>query len=386
MTLLASHRQTVGERGEGPGRVDDSFSSAGLDVKLERAVVGVRGGWGPQLGPLAWVHGSVQDGRDVYYGGYSVDVDGPDFGASRAVSGANTQVSTSTSVFVEDVASHDAQSVRLARAVGFEQTVFGALRVSARYEHGMRGVLEVPSTLRRDVAGVSGQLVLERLRAQAHVELRWDRGTPVRGDGEPLVRRQWVASLATEAVLREDLSLSGRMNYGDTRREGLAPPEARLLEGYAALAWRPGPWLLVARYGITRELSPGERSLFGERTQQIISLLPALRLGDRVALSAGVHASRSNQGAVAIWVFTGSVRPSVRVVGGLELGLEAVGRSVAPRDDDALHSLRGEVAWRVDERLRIAAGYTLLGFTGTGLPQETQNGSDRLYLRAELAY
>ena len=387
LTVSASHRQAVALRGEGPGRVDDSFSAAGVDVKVDQAVVGVRGGWGPRLGPLAWVQSSYQRGQDVYYGSYSVDVDGPDFGASRAVSGASTQVAEGTSVFVEDVASHDTQAVQLARAVGFEQTLFGALHVGARYERGLRGVIDdVPGSLRRDVAGVSGQLVLERFQAQGSMELRIEHGTPERGAAETVSRLQAVTLLSAEAALRDDLSISGRLNYGRTYQYESGTTEALLLEGYAAVAWRPGPLLLVARYGITRELLPGERSVFGERAQQIISLLPALRLGDRFALAAGLHASRSNQDTVAIWVFTGSLRPSVRVVGGLEVALEVVRRSVAPAQQESLSSLRGEVAYRVNERLRVAAGYTLLGFTGTGLPEDTENGSDRLYVRAELAY
>jgi hypothetical protein len=216
------------------------------------------------------------------------------------------------------------------------------------------------------------------------VELLFGRG-PVRGATEPVDRVQAVWVLAAEAVLREDLTLSGRMNYGRTYGRETGQAEARLFEGYAALAWRPGPFLLVARYGLTRELLPGERSVFGERGQQIISLLPAVRLGDRFALAAGLHASLSSRDDVAIWVLTGSLRPSLRVVGGLEVAVEAARRSVAP-EGESLSSFRGEVAYRVDERLRVAVGYTLLGFTGTGLPVEAHDGSDRLYLRAELAY
>ncbi len=385
--VSASHRQALVRRGEGPGRVDDTFSSAGVDVTLDdEAVVGVRGGWGPRLGPLAWVQGTWRRGQDVYYGGYSVDVDGPDFGAARAVSGASTELGAGTSLFVEDVASHDANAVRLARAVGFQQTVFDALHVGARYERGVRHpLLDVPSPLRRDVASVSGQLVLERFRADGRMEMGFTRGSPVRGATEPVDRIQVVMTLATEAVLREDLSLSGRMNYSRTYDRETREAEARLLEGYAALAWRPEPFLVVARYGLTRELLPGERAAFGERAQHIISLLPAVRLGDRFALAAGLHAGLSKLEDVEIWVLTGSLRPSVRVVGGLEVAVEAAMRSVAP-DGEELGSLRGEVAYRVDERLRVATGYTLLGFSGTGLPEEARDGSDRLYLRAELAY
>jgi phage protein U len=386
LRVSAGHRQALLLRGEGLGRVDDTFSSAGVDVTLDdEAVVGVHGGWGPRLGPLAWVQGTWRRGQEVYYGGYSVDVDGPDFGAARAVSGARTELADGTSLFVEDVSSHDANAVRLARAVGFQQTLFGALRVGARYERGVRHPLDIPSPLRRDVAGLSGQLLLERFRADGRVELRFDRGVPVRGGAEPVDRTQAVVMLATEALLREDLSLSGRLHYSRTYQSETRLAEARLLEGYTALAWRPGPFLVVARYGFTQELVPGARAAFGERAQQIISLLPAVRLGDRFSLAAGLHASRSTRGEVAIWVLTGSVRPSVRVVGGLEVAVEAARRSVAPEGEE-LGALRGEVAYRWDERFRVAAGYTLLGFTGTGLTEETRDGSDRLYVRAELAY
>jgi hypothetical protein len=67
------------------------------------------------------------------------------------------------------------------------------------------------------------------------------------------------------------------------------------------------------------------------------------------------------------------------------VAVEAARRSVAPEGEE-LGSLRGELAYRLDERFRVAAGYTLLGFTGTGLTEETRDDSDRLYLRAELAY
>jgi hypothetical protein len=385
LRVSASHRQTVGLRGDGPGRVDDTFFAAGVDVTKGDATVGVRGGWGPRLGPLAWLQGGWKRGDDVYYGGYSVDVDGPDFGSRRVVSGASTRLGDGTSVFVEDVASHDALGIRLARAVGFQRTVFGALELSARYERGVRGLLDVPSPTRRDAAGVSGQLVLERLRVGGNLELRSERGSPERGSPTPGAHFQAVAMLAVEAVLRDDLTLSGRTNFSRTLEGESGRIAAEVFENYTALAWRPGAFALVIRHGLLREVSPGERSVFGERAQQVISLLPALRLGERFALSAGLHASQSRQGSIGVWVLTGSLRPSVRVVGGLEVAVEWVGRSVAA-DDESLYALRGEVAWRVDPRMRVGVGYTLLGFTETGLPGESSNGSNKLYVRAELAY
>jgi len=382
--VSVGHRQALRLYGEGPGNVNDTFSSVGVELGLSQELrLGVRGGWGPALGPLAWVHGTWQHGPEVYYGSYSVDVDGPDIGAGRAVSGARTELADGTSLFVEDVSSHDASSVRLARAVGFQQTVFDSLQVGGRYERGVRHPLDVPSSLKRDVAGLFGQLVLPRFRADGRAELRYERGMPVRGAPVAVERVQAVVMLAAEALLRDELTLSSRMNFSRTSNPvGL---EARLLEGYAALAWRPGPLLLVARYGVQRELLPGTRSAFGERTLQTFSLLPALRLGDRFALAAGGHLGRSSLGGASVWVFTGTLRPSVRVVGGLEVAMEGARRTTAPAGE-SLESLRGELGYRVDDRLRVAAGYTLLGFTGLGMTEEASDGADRLYLRAELAY
>jgi hypothetical protein len=384
VVLSAGHRQALLRRGEGLGRVDDSFASAGVDVSLdEDTTFGVRGGWGPELGPQLWANASVRRGLEVYYGGYSVDVDGPDFGAGRAVMGARTDLGDGTSVFVEDISSHDANAVRLARAVGFQQAIAGRVQVGGRYERGVRHPLGIPASLTRDAASVFGQLVLARLRVDGRAELRREQGVPVRGSTLPVDRLQAVVALAAEAVLREDLSLSGRVNFARTL--GAQRLEQRLLEGSTAVAWRPGPWLLVARYSFTRELLPGDRAAFGERGLQLVSLLPSVRLGERFSLAAGLHAGRSSLGDTAEWVWTGTLRPTVRVVGGLEMGVEGARRGSA-REGQSLSALRGEVGYRVDEGLRFAAGYTLLGFSGLGVSGDTTDEAQRLYLRAEVAY
>jgi hypothetical protein len=384
VVLTAGHQQALLKRGEGLGRVDDSFASAGVDVSLdENTTFGVRGGWGPELGPQVWANASVRRGPDVYYGGYSVDVDGPDFGAGRAVMGARTDLEEGTSVFVEDISAHDANAVRLARAVGFQQALAGGFQVGGRYERGVRHPLGIPSELTRDAASVFGQWIRARLRVEGRAELRREDGTPVRGAAEPVDRFQAVVALAAEAVLREDLSLSGRVNFARTL--GTERLEQRLLEGSTGVAWRPGPFLVVARYSFSRELLPGSRGFFGERGLQIFSLLPAVRLDDRFSLAAGLHAGRSSLGSTSEWVWTGTLRPTVRVVGGLEMGLEGARRGSALEGQE-LSALRGEVGYRVDEGLRFAAGYTLLGFSGLGLSGDSTDEAQRLYLRAEVAY
>ncbi|ADO72574.1 hypothetical protein [Stigmatella aurantiaca] len=384
VVLSAGHRQALVQRGEGLGRVDDTFASAGVDVTLDPdTTVGLRGGWGPELGPQVWANTAMHRGPDVYYGGYSVDVDGPDFGMGRAVTGARTDLEDGTSVFVEDVSAHDANAVRLARAVGFQQILFGGFQVGGRYERGVRHPLDVPSSLKRDTASLFGQWVRERFRLEGRAELRHERGTPVRGPPVAVNRVQTLVALAAETLLRENLTLSGRVNFA--RTGGVDGLRGRLLEGSSGVAWRPGPWLLVARYSILREQVPGERSAFGERVLQVVSLLPAVRLGDRLSVAAGVHLGRSQLGREAAWVGTGTLRPSVRVVGGLEVGAE-VARRTSAREGESLSSVRGELGYQVDAGLRFAAGYTVLGFKGLGLSGDAQDEADRFYVRAEVAY
>ncbi|WP_426752856.1 flagellar motor protein [Myxococcus sp. Y35] len=385
LRLRAAHRQALALHGEGPGRFDDTFTSVGVDVEVDRDTrAGVFGGWGPALGPRAWANVESRRGQDVYYGGYSVDVDGPDYGAGRTVTGARTELPASgTALFVEDVGAHDATAVRLARAVGFQQQVAGGFSVGARYERGVRSLLDVDSPLEREAGGVFGQLVLPRLRLDGRVELRREEGTPERGAATPVDRLQAVVALAAQAQLLKDVTASGRVDFARTVHADVL--ETRLVEGYAAVAWRPGPWLVVARYGITRELLPGLRSAFGDRALQTFSLLPAVRLGDRLSVAAGLHAGRSSVEDTARWVWTGTLRPAVRVVGGLEVGAELARRTASP-EGERLTAVRAEVAYRVDERLRLATGYTLLGFSGLGLEPGSSDNQDRLYLRAEVAY
>ena len=67
------------------------------------------------------------------------------------------------------------------------------------------------------------------------------------------------------------------------------------------------------------------------------------------------------------------------------MGLEGARRGSA-REGQELSALRTEVGYRVDEGMRFAAGYTLVGFSGLGLSGDGMDEAQRLYLRAEVAY
>lgn len=386
LDVLASHKQVLVARGSGPGAVADSFSMFGADLRLtDRGSVGLRAGWGPVVGPLAWFEGQYQSREGAaYYGSYSVDVDGPDYGQGKAVSGARTAIGDRGSVFVEDVAAHDASAVRFSRAVGFSQDVAHALHLTARYERGVRHPLDILAPLARDSAGLTASWIAEWARAFARAELRYERGSTLRGPTTDVERLQRLASAGLELDLHRSASASARLNFSDTSQRGVL--EARLVEATASVAWRLDQGMAVLRYSLLRELPPPSRGgAFGERTLQTVSLLPAVRFGPRFSLAAGAHAGWSEVSGNTGLVLSASLRPAVKVVGGLELAAEVVRRTSAP-DGGELTALRGELGYRVDDRVLLALGYTAFGFSGLGLSAGSADSQDRVYVRAELAY
>ena len=177
------------------------------------------------------------------------------------------------------------------------------------------------------------------------------------------------------------LQLSGRLNWSDTLSGGAA--EALFLEASGGLAWRIDPAVLVLHYAQERERGPASRGL-GDRFLRRASLMPSIRLGDRFSLAAGGHLGWSTLDGTRAMIITGSLRPSVRIIGDVEVAAEVARRSSAP-DGGELNAVRGEVGYRFGPELMLAAGYSVLGFTGLGLtPADSEQ--DRLYLRGEAAW
>lgn len=384
LDLVASHQQTFSVRGEGLGAVDTTFTTVGAHyLPNESTSIGARVGYGPTFGPLAWLEGEVQRGQDAFYGTYSVDTDGPDVGRARAISGARTSLGDGSAVFVEDVASHDATELRLSRAVGFSTAVGDALRLTARYERGVRDPLGIPSSELADAGGVTASWITQRVRLFARAELRTEHGTPLLQPNTVVHLVQRVASLGAEVNVTDALVGTLRANYSDTKDAGVLTQ--KLLEGTASLAYRFTAGLVVLRYSITDELLPPSRGVFGEQSLQVLSLLPAFHIGSRFSLSAGANAGWSSEQGTRALVLSGSLRPAVRIIGGLEVAAEVARRSLDV-DNQGLTALRGEIGYVADDRFRVAVGYTALGYSGLGLSSGPEATQDRVYLRAELAY
>ncbi|MFT3835527.1 MAG: flagellar motor protein [Myxococcaceae bacterium] len=373
LDLQAGARVNVSHRGEGIGNYDDTFAQAGVELApTEATTFGVHAGYGPALGAMAWGTGSYTKGNETYYAGHGFDPDAPQLG-ERSVAGVKEQLSESSAVYVEDVSAHDQNQLRMGRAVGLSQQLSQSLSVSLRYERGDRRLLDEQPVRSRDAASASLGWVSERVQLFARGEARNDRGLG------PDVN-QVLALGGGEARLRDDLSATARVMFSHTTTDSKLT--ARLLEGNAGLAWRTGWGMVVARYTLQRELAPGA---FAERSLQLVSLLPTLKLGRRFSLAAGGHVALDGTGQVLL---AASLRPSVRVVGGLELGAEVARRSVAPDGSGELNAVRAEVGWRFDDRFMVGVGFNFIGWSGvTGLePAGTTGTKDRVYLRAEVAY
>lgn len=363
LQLRAGYRQQV----LALGGMDLSFASVGVDVKpSEKVELGIRGGWGPVLGPQVWGTASYSRGDETWYGVHAIDADAPGAGERRLVTGVRQQLDPATAVFVEDVSATDVDGLRLARAVGLTQRLDDAFTVTARYEHGARALDGLAPELARNAGGVTLAFEQETLRLFARGEVRDEQGAGA--------LRQFVASGGGEWRVHRDVSVTARALWSHSTKDDALV--GRTVDATAAIAWRFARGALLARYAYQQNWTS---SL--ETRLHVVSLLPTLRLGDRFAIGAGAHLGLTAAGPI----LAGSVRPSVRVWEGLEIAAEAVARSLAP-DGGSWASLRGEVGYRFDHRFFVGAGYNAFGFSGTGLDSGSTTSRDRVYLRTEVSY
>ncbi len=366
VTLVASHRQRLVSDGPGEGAFDDTFSSVGADVAVGKdTVVGLRGGWGPELGPQVWGRVATTRGDETWYGQQSLDVDSPSGGSRRLVTGVRKDLGAGTAVFVEDVASHDVDALRLGRAVAVSQKFGDALTVSARYERGVKQLVDVAPAQARDSGGLTASWEVGRARLWARGEGRVEQGLV------PLT--QWFGSAGGEVSVTDSFSGAARLLFTHTVRDGHLA--ARVVDATASASWRFASGLVIARYSYLQELSPVTPV---ERRLQIVSLLPTARLGSRVTIASGLHAGLAPEGVTV----SGALRPTVRVWRDVDLALEGALRNNAV-DAGGLSSARVEGGYRVNDSLRFAVGYTLFGFSGTGVNAGPTGSTQRVYLRVE---
>jgi hypothetical protein len=367
LQLRAGYRQQLLEHGA--TGFNDTFASLGADVSLTQSLtVGVRGGWGPTTGPLAWGTVSMTRGDETWYGAQSLDVDSPSLGVAlgerRLVTGVRQQVDRATSVFVEDSSATDVNGLRLARAVGLSQRLGEAFTLSGRYERGASSRDGTTPEVLRDTGGVTAAYEAMRARLFGRLEARLEQGGAA----------QYLATGGAEVALLESLFASARLQFTHTSTQGHLL--TRRLEAVAGLAWRGAQASVIGRYTLRRDWQGGV-----EQLQHLVSVLPTMRFGDRFSLAAGGHVALFANAVLA----SASLRPSLRVIAGVELAVEGALRTNAP-DAGSLAALRGELGYRFDHRFFVGAGYSFLGFSGTGIEAGATGTNNRLYLRTEVAY
>jgi hypothetical protein len=183
-----------------------------------------------------------------------------------------------------------------------------------------------------------------------------------------------------EATLRDDLRATLSATYSHTSQG--TEMIARLFDGIAALAWRFEWGMLVLRYTARDALLP-DPARGAEQRSHTISLLPSIHLLSRLTVSAGGHVQWLN----GAWGVLGSIRPAVRIIGGLEAGLEAAARS---NDVDGMGygALRAEVGYRfLSDSFLLAVGGTIIGYQQLDSTMLPGTGSvSRFYVRGEMAY
>ncbi|MBI5547213.1 MAG: hypothetical protein HY901_25305 [Deltaproteobacteria bacterium] len=385
LSVNASHRQRILQHGDGPGALDDSFSAVGATYRpKDDLAISVRGGWGPGVGTQVQVGAERAAAGEVAYGLWTADVDGSSAGETVAVSGARQRVDENADVYVEDVFAREVDALRTGRAMGLSVAPARRLQLSARYERGVRLPFTATPALLRDSGSGRASWLVAGLRLSALAEVRHERGQALAGSAGHLDssvdRWQTVGGAMVDARPFDWLGLGGRLLASKTRNFG--QDETSTLEGYVSAALRLEPWVVLASYSIIhREPVPGQGGSF-RQLEHLVALRPSVVLWDRVRIGSGLHAAffRAEGVSNALAV---SLRPAVRIVGGLEVAAEVARRSQAPQGE-SLDALRVEVAYWFEGLLGVALGYNLHGFSGTGV--EDTERSDRIYLRLEAAY
>jgi hypothetical protein len=360
LTLEGSHLQAFGESGR---IVSSTFTSAGAALQTPAGTLGLRAGWGPELGPRLLLSGERGDARGTLYGTFAVEpspLGGTD-GAGSAVGGR--QRFEGGSLFTEERVARDPLGVVAGRVVGGSLTPLAGLTVSLSGERGERRRLD-GATVARGAAGLSA--------AWSHAALRLDGRGEVRTEGKG---DQWLAGGGAEWVASRRLTLALRALASDGKLDGL---RARGLDGWLSAAWRSDALSILGRLGRVLD----DREGIADRDATVVGAAVTAKLLRRGTLAVGLDAAHQRIAGAGDDRLAGSVRGGWSVAGPLDLAVEYVRRgSLDGRRLGDLDAVRAE-AGVTASGVRLALGYTLTGFQGTGI--EPEEGDARFYLRAVL--
>lgn len=358
LTLEASHLQAVDLAGEA---VDATFTAAGGSIRHGPATLGLRAGWGPELGPRLVATGGWGDAEESLYGTLSVDPAGAGVGeAQGSVVGGRQRVRGGT-LFTEERVARDPLGLRVGRVAGATLDVARGLKLSLSGERGERLRLD-GSTVARGAGGVAASWAAGAVRVDGRAELRSE------GSGE-----QWVGGGGLQWEATRRLTLAAGALLADGELSGRA---ARTLEGWLSAAWRSDPVSVLARVARVEDHRDG----IADRDATLGALAVTARAWRRLRVGVGLDAADQRISGADDDRLAASARLGVQVAGPADVAVEYARRgSLDGRALGDLDAVRAEAGFTFGA-IRLALGYALAGFRGTGLEPEEDDG--RFYLRA----
>ena len=367
LTLDAAHHQKL--RLTGPA-LDPTFTSAGATFSRGSAALGVRGGWGPELGPRLLVSGARLAPGEAVYGTFGADPDAPDVLGGAASALGVRQRTGRAELFSEEQFGRDPFGLRQARVLGATVEPLRGVTVSLSGERGQRLRLD-GSVVARSAGAAALGVVRGPLRLAARGEVR-DEG----GDAHA------AAGASAEWLVRPGASIAARLAWTHGTSAGV---EGLGFEASLGGAWRAERLAVLGSVARFVEQRPGT-----DRRDGVLARLAATSGAGRVRAGLGAAIAVQEVAGARDDRLSGSARVQVRLAGPLDGAVEYARR--APLSGGrlgALDAVRAEAGLaagngRRPGEGRIAVGYTLVGFGGDGLSPAADTG--RLYVRAQLSY
>jgi hypothetical protein len=360
LVLEASHTQAFAASGEITAA---TFTAAGASLAWRDGAIGLRGGWGPELGPRLVLSGARRDQRGDVHGSLGSDPGATGRGAAvGSVLGATSRAGA-MEVFTEELVGEDALGLRAGRVVGIAAVPAPGLRLALSAERGER-LLPSGESHARGAVGGSATWVGGPLRLAARGELvseagaaRWVGG----GDAA------WRAADGLDVTLR---ALAARGSVAGLSAEDL--------DVGAGAAWRGASRSVLATVARVVEARPSTP----RRDGWVAGLAAAGPVAGPVRLGLAARLALQRVAGVVDDRLSGSVRVEVWVVGPLDVAAEYARRAaLGPRVLGDLDALRGEAGATLGP-IRLGLGYVLVGYTGDGVtPNDT---AGRAFLRATL--
>jgi hypothetical protein len=362
LEMDASHLQ--GLRASGAA-VDPTFTGLGASLRAGPTSLRARAGWGPDLGPRLVLGGERRREGEAVYGTFTLDPDAPSLVREQSSLLGVRQRAGPAELFTEEEFARDAFGLRTGRVAGAALSPAAGLRLEVRAQAGER-IRPGGERVDRSALGATASWVRGALRLFGRGEVRREGG----GD-------QVLLGGAAEWLATRRISLAAHATWSDGTVGGI---DASLVDAALGAAFRWDRASALAKVGFVADQRPGE----ARREALLASAALTGRAGPRLSLGGAVHLGWSASGGVEDDRIAGSIRAAVRVAGPFDLAAEVARRASLggelPGDRDAL---RAEAGLGLGPG-RIALGYNLVGFAGSGVEPEEEAG--RLFLRATLSH